>query len=66
MRSLRSLVAICAIALVTWVAGAANAQVQANIFTVHSLVSDSTAISAAATDASLVNGWGLSAGPTTP
>jgi uncharacterized protein (TIGR03118 family) len=38
-----------------------------DIFTVHALVSDDgTAAPAAATDKSLVNGWGLSAGPTTP
>ena len=30
------------------------------------LVSDGSAISAPLPDASLVNGWGLSAGPTTP
>ena len=37
-----------------------------NIYSVHPLVSDSTAVSAPGTDTSLVNGWGLSAGPTTP
>jgi len=55
-----------AFVLVAWVAGAADAREQAGIFTVHPLVSDSAAVSAPATDASLVNGWGLSAGPTTP
>ena len=34
--------------------------------TMHALVSDDTAAPAPAKDASLVNGWGLSAGPTTP
>jgi uncharacterized protein (TIGR03118 family) len=41
------------------VAGAASAGVQDDVFSVHTLVTDSA-------DASLVNGWGLSAGPTTP
>jgi uncharacterized protein (TIGR03118 family) len=63
--SLRRLALIGAAALTAWIAGAANAQGQ-NIYTVHSLVSDSAATAAPATDASLVNGWGLVAGPTTP
>src|SRR6476661_1218747 len=46
--------------------GVAGARQQANIFNVHPLVSDAAAVAAPATDASLVNGWGLSAGPTTP
>jgi uncharacterized protein (TIGR03118 family) len=37
-----------------------------DVYTVQRLVSDSSATPAAATDSSLVNGWGLSAGPTTP
>jgi uncharacterized protein (TIGR03118 family) len=37
-----------------------------DIFTVHPLVSDDASGSAAASDRSLVNGWGLSAGPATP
>lgn len=37
-----------------------------DVFTVQRLVSDASATPAAATDRSLVNGWGLSAGPTTP
>ena len=48
------------------VAHAANGRVAADIYSVHALVSDGSAIPAAATDASLVNSWGLSAGPTTP
>jgi uncharacterized protein (TIGR03118 family) len=40
-------------------AGAARGRATADIYTVHQLVSDSS-------DSSLVNGWGLSAGPTTP
>jgi uncharacterized protein (TIGR03118 family) len=48
-------------------AGAALAAGQAdNIYTVHPLVSDSSAVAAPSSDSSLVNGWGLSAGPTTP
>ena len=48
------------------VAGAANGRTTAGIFNVHALFSDSSATPAPATDSSLVNGWGLSAGPTTP
>ena len=47
------------------VAAPVGARVQDNVFTVNNLVAD-TAGTAPATDASLVNGWGLSAGPTTP
>jgi len=47
-------------------AGAANGRTAAGIFNVHPLVSDSSATTAPRTDTSLVNGWGLSAGPTTP
>jgi uncharacterized protein (TIGR03118 family) len=47
-------------------AGAAQARSTADVFAVTPLVSDTTATPAAATDPSLVNGWGLSAGPTTP
>ncbi len=46
--------------------GPANGRTAAGIFNVHPLVSDSSATNAPATDSSLVNGWGLSAGPTTP
>jgi uncharacterized protein (TIGR03118 family) len=53
---------VCA-ALVT---SRATARSLANIYTVHGLVSDGAAVAAAASDASLVNAWGLSAGPTTP
>ncbi|MFL5961499.1 MAG: TIGR03118 family protein [Gaiellaceae bacterium] len=52
--------------LVGGVAAVADAREQANAYTVHALVSDGTAVPATATDANLVNGWGLSAGPTTP
>jgi uncharacterized protein (TIGR03118 family) len=47
-------------------AAAALGRSAANIYSVHPLVSDTSATPASATDASLVNGWGLSAGPTTP
>jgi len=43
---------------------AANIQA-ANSFTVHSLFSD-TGVDGSTIDASLVNGWGITAGPTTP
>ncbi len=62
-----SLLAVAAVVLVAAaVAGAAHGRAAADIYTVHALVSDNGAVPAAATDASLVNGWGLSAGPTTP
>jgi uncharacterized protein (TIGR03118 family) len=47
-------------------AGGALGRSAAGIYAVHGLVSDSTATPATVADASLVNGWGLSAGPTTP
>jgi uncharacterized protein (TIGR03118 family) len=46
-------------------ATAAQGRQAAGIYAVHALVSDSGS-STAVTDASLVNAWGLSAGPTTP
>ncbi len=48
------------------VVAAAARQQAADIYTVHTLVSDGASVPAPAADASLVNGWGLSAGPTTP
>jgi uncharacterized protein (TIGR03118 family) len=65
-RYFKRLAALGAVALVAAVTGAADARQQADIYTVHALVSDDPSTGAAATDASLVNGWGLSAGPTTP
>ena len=47
------------------VVGSASGGIADDVFTVHDLVSD-TAGTTPATDASLVNAWGLSAGPTTP
>jgi len=46
-------------------AGPASARTQDDVYSVHDLVSD-TATTAPTTDSNLVNGWGLSAGPTTP
>jgi uncharacterized protein (TIGR03118 family) len=47
-------------------AGGATAQISSSWYNAYSLVSDGPAVSAPLPDASLVNGWGLSAGPTTP
>src|SRR6266508_1949507 len=65
-KALRRLAVIGAAGLVVAVAGAAHARTQANLYSVHALVSDSATTPAPAADASLVNGWGLTAGPTTP
>jgi uncharacterized protein (TIGR03118 family) len=48
-----------------FVAGPAAARTQNDIYSVQDLAAD-TATSAPTTDSNLVNGWGLSAGPTTP
>ncbi len=48
-----------ALAAALLVAGSASGGIADDVFTVHNLVSDTA-------DAKLVNGWGLSAGPTTP
>jgi uncharacterized protein (TIGR03118 family) len=53
---------VAAVQVVSGGAGAAGS----NIYNVQNLVSDGSAIAAPATDPVLVNGWGLSAGPTTP
>ena len=67
VRSSSRLAAVVAVlAVVAWVAAAASARSEANIYSVHQLVGDTAASGAPAVDASLVNGWGLSAGPTTP
>jgi uncharacterized protein (TIGR03118 family) len=47
-------------------AAAAHQRAVPDVYNVQRLVSDSSATPAAATDPSLVNGWGLTAGPTTP
>jgi hypothetical protein len=54
-------------AAVVAVGAGARGQAGPDIFTVHPLVSDDpSGTQAAAGDKSLVNAWGLSAGPTTP
>ena len=53
------------VAIAALLAGSVAAAPQDDIFTVTNLVADSGS-SAPSDDASLVNGWGLSAGPTTP
>jgi len=63
-RTTRRAIAL-AIALLA-VASATARAVASDAYTVNPLVSDGAATAAAATDTSLVNGWGLSAGPTTP
>jgi uncharacterized protein (TIGR03118 family) len=65
--SLRSLALASAVLPVALFAAAAHARSTAlDIFNVHPLVSDSSTTLEASTDTSLVNAWGLSAGPTTP
>jgi uncharacterized protein (TIGR03118 family) len=54
-----------ALAVAALLAGSVSAAPQDNVFTVTNLVADSGS-SAATDDASLVNAWGLSDGPTTP
>jgi uncharacterized protein (TIGR03118 family) len=54
-----------AVAIAALLAGSGAAAPGDNVFTVTNLVADSGS-SAPIDDASLVNGWGLSAGPTTP
>jgi hypothetical protein len=60
LRSIALAIAVLAVASATARAVASDA------YTVNPLVSDGAATAAAATDTSLVKGWGLSAGPTTP
>ena len=65
-KALKRLAVIGAAGLMACVAGGADARTQANLYGVNTLVSDSAATPAPAADASLINGWGLTAGPTTP
>ena len=65
-RGFKSLAVAAATVIAAAVVGSAQGSEAAAVFTVHSLVSDSSATPAPATDASLVNPWGLSDGPTTP
>jgi uncharacterized protein (TIGR03118 family) len=55
-----------AIAVAAAAALAGTSRAASGAYTVAPLVADRPATPAASTDASLVNGWGLSAGPTTP
>jgi len=67
MRSrVAGLLSVVIVAGLVAVTAAAQERSGPDIFTMHSLVSDGASPPAAATDASLVNGWGLSVGPTTP
>ena len=60
-------IAVVVSAIAALVVAVAQARLEADIYTVHALVSDDPAATpAGAKDASLVNGWGLVAGPTTP
>jgi uncharacterized protein (TIGR03118 family) len=60
------LFSVLVVASVLAVTAAARERSGPDIFTVHGLVSDGSATPAAAADKPLVNGWGLSVGPTTP
>ena len=57
---------IGAVAMAITVATVANAQTQVNVYDTQDLVSDTAPASVPAADGSLINGWGLVAGPTTP
>jgi uncharacterized protein (TIGR03118 family) len=67
MTSTRRLAAACFLATTLLGSAGATAATQGNWYNAYSLVSDdAAAVKAPLADASLVNGWGLSAGPTTP
>jgi uncharacterized protein (TIGR03118 family) len=57
---------LVAAAIATTVLAAAGSAAGPDIYTVYKVISDGSAVQATASDKSLVNGWGLSAGPTTP
>jgi uncharacterized protein (TIGR03118 family) len=65
MRTFRAISAAVAMAAAVVAVGSASGGIADDVFTVHDLVSD-TSGSAPAADPALVNGWGLTAGPTTP
>jgi uncharacterized protein (TIGR03118 family) len=65
-RYARALVIAAAATVAASLAAAANGRGAADIYAVQPLVSDTSATPAAANDGSLVNSWGLTAGPTTP
>ena len=54
------------VAIAATVLAAAGSAAGPDIYTVYKVISDGSAVPATASDKSLVNGWGLSAGPTTP
>src|ERR1700759_437931 len=62
----RSLASAAIVLSAAVLAGTADARQAVGAFAVTPLVSDGAATPAAATDPSLVNGWGVGAGPTTP
>jgi uncharacterized protein (TIGR03118 family) len=64
MSTFRKVVAGIAVAAAL-AAGSAVAAIQDDVYSVHDLVADAAGAAPAA-DASLVNAWGLTAGPTTP
>jgi uncharacterized protein (TIGR03118 family) len=66
MRFARRLVFAFVLAGTALGAGGATAAGTSNWYNAYALVSDGTAVTAPRSDAALVNGWGLSAGPTTP
>ena len=64
--SFRRIMIIGAVATAITVAAVANAQTQVNVYDTQDLVSDTINANVPAADGSLINGWGLVAGPTTP
>ena len=65
MRTLRVVTAVVVTVAAAFAVGTAGGGIAEDVYIVQDLVSD-TSGSALGTDASLVNGWGLSAGPTSP
>src|SRR5438477_2192493 len=63
-RLLLAVVAAAAVAI--GIAGSGSARTAVNIYSTHALISSGQSVAAAASDSALVNGWGLTAGPTTP
>jgi uncharacterized protein (TIGR03118 family) len=64
----RAAAAACALLLVVLAVGVSGAGAAATLvaYNLYPLISDGTAVTAPAADASLVNGWGLSASTTSP
>jgi uncharacterized protein (TIGR03118 family) len=60
----RALLAVALLGMLAF-AGSTATAAKTNVYTVHNLVSDG-AVPADRTDPNLVNGWGLTSGPTTP